>query len=304
MMLSNDQVKAMGYDSAGFLAGAALSRTLISRLSAQWTIRGGTFLSDPRDNGSLLGTTLGLRLHSVEREIVPYFSVDGGVGFTGKLARPWIGAAFGVDWYVKENVTMGPIVGFDDLIQWNRPRHSTDALFLWLGLSVSFCKAYPKPAPVRKTGTRVITRERERVVEAPPSDPKELELLIERTIPSAASRLELLAPVLFALDSDQLEPIGVAMLHEVANTLRTRPEIVRLEVQGYADVRGGEAYNQALSQRRAERVRSWLIEHGIAPERLVVAAHGATAPVEADASEGAYQQNRRVVFRVLELAEP
>jgi outer membrane protein OmpA-like peptidoglycan-associated protein len=47
-----------------------------------------------------------------------------------------------------------------------------------------------------------------------------------------------------------------------------------------------------------------LIEHGVAPERLSVAAHGARLPVEADANEGAYQQNRRVVFRVLELAEP
>jgi len=110
--------------------------------------------------------------------------------------------------------------------------------------------------------------------------------------------------VLFALDSDRIEPIGIAMLHEVAHALSTRPDIRLLEVQGYADRRGSELHNQELSMRRAERVRDWLVAHGVEPERLVVAARGASAPVEAGSSELAYEQNRRVVFRVLELVEP
>src|SRR5688572_31839443 len=48
----------------------------------------------------------------------------------------------------------------------------------------------------------------------------------------SAARVELLAPVLFAFDSDQLEPIGVAMLHEVAHTLRERNDIRLLEIEG------------------------------------------------------------------------
>jgi outer membrane protein OmpA-like peptidoglycan-associated protein len=302
MMLSNDQVKIMQYDQAGFLGSLALSRRLISRLSAQWMVRGGGFMSEKR-TGGLLASTLGLRLHSTERELMPYLSLDGGVAFTGKLTRPYVSASIGVDWRAHEYVTLGPIAGVDNVVQWNGPGYSTDALFLWIGLSMTYGKASPQPKPQPNTLTRIVTRERERVVQAPPEGPKELELLIERSL-GPSPRMELLAPVLFALDSDQLEPIGIAMLHEVTHTLRTRPEILRLEVQGYADARGSAAHNEALSQRRAERVRNWLIEHGIAPERLSVAARGATLPVEAEHSEGAYEQNRRVIFRVLELAEP
>jgi outer membrane protein OmpA-like peptidoglycan-associated protein len=91
------------------------------------------------------------------------------------------------------------------------------------------------------------------------------------------------------------------MLHEVAATLQSRPDVELVQIQGHADQRGNAEYNRALSQRRAERVLAWLVEHGIASERLEVDAHGAVEPLEEDKSEPAQQQNRRVVFRVLKL---
>jgi outer membrane protein OmpA-like peptidoglycan-associated protein len=304
VMLSKDQIgPLLRYDSVGFLGGAAVSRKLLPWLSTQLWLRGGVFLSDG-PNGKLLGTTLGLRVHSSEREVMPYLSVDGGACVTGPFVRPWYGAAVGIDWRVRPWMTLGPVVGFDQVIQWNKPSYSTDAIYFWVGLGVAYDRATPvktraKPLPV---------------VSLPPdpapepikikADDHELERLIERSIPSSTSRLELLAPVLFALDSDRIEPIGVAMLYEVAHALHTRPDIRLLEIQGYADVRGSAEHNEGLSRRRAERVRAWLIEHGVEPERLVVAAHGASLPVEAGSTEAAYEQNRRVVFRVLELAEP
>jgi OOP family OmpA-OmpF porin len=132
----------------------------------------------------------------------------------------------------------------------------------------------------------------------------EIEALLERALGPASVRLELLAPVLFRLDSDALEPVGVAMLHEVLHTLRTRPEIRKLEIQGYADARGDAAYNWDLSRRRALAVRDWLLAHGIEPSRLALTAHGKSSPLERDHTEQAHEQNRRVVFRVLELGEP
>jgi outer membrane protein OmpA-like peptidoglycan-associated protein len=127
--------------------------------------------------------------------------------------------------------------------------------------------------------------------------------LIERTLPGP-TRVELLAPVLFAFDSDTLEPIGIAMLHEVANTLRDRTDIKLVQIQGYADERGDAEYNRALSQRRAERVQAWLVEHGVQAERLTVEPRGASSFVEAGQDEGSHTQNRRVIFRVLEATEP
>jgi outer membrane protein OmpA-like peptidoglycan-associated protein len=116
--------------------------------------------------------------------------------------------------------------------------------------------------------------------------------------------VELLAPVLFAFDSDRLEPIGVAMLHEVAHLLRRRTDIELLEIQGYSDSRGTAVYNKALSQRRAYKVHAWLVHHGIDSDRLRVAGEGETQFVETDQSEKAHQQNRRVVFRVIRLRAP
>jgi outer membrane protein OmpA-like peptidoglycan-associated protein len=251
-----------------------------------------------------MGTTLGLRVHSREREVMPYLSFDAGACLTGPYVRPWYGMAIGVDWRVRPWMTLGPVAGFDQVIQWNKPLYSTDAIYFWIGMGVAYDVATPPPAPQKKAAPNPPQPEPAPEPSAPATNVQELRALIERTIEPSTSRLELLAPVLFALDSDQIEPIGVAMLYEVAHALRTRPEIRLLEVQGYADTRGSEEHNQALSKRRAERVRDWLVAHGVEAERLVVAAHGASVPLEASDSEAAHEQNRRVVFRVLELAEP
>jgi OmpA-OmpF porin, OOP family len=90
----------------------------------------------------------------------------------------------------------------------------------------------------------------------------------------------------------------------VARELAARSEIELVEIYGYADERGSAEYNESLSGRRAQRVFDWLVEHGVAPERLQVAPQGARDPVESGTSEGEYEQNRRVVFRVLRMASP
>ena len=53
--------------------------------------------------------------------------------------------------------------------------------------------------------------------------------------------------------------------------------------------------------RRAAAVIAWLVAHGVAPERLRPAAQGASAPVEPGSDEDSYAQNRRVVFRVVQM---
>jgi outer membrane protein OmpA-like peptidoglycan-associated protein len=93
------------------------------------------------------------------------------------------------------------------------------------------------------------------------------------------------------------------MLHEVASELARRSDIELIEIQGHADGRGSGDYNAQLSERRAQRVLEWLVEHGIARERLQIAAHGEAALVEAGESEEHHVQNRRVVFRVVRVRE-
>jgi outer membrane protein OmpA-like peptidoglycan-associated protein len=117
-------------------------------------------------------------------------------------------------------------------------------------------------------------------------------------------REEMLAPVLFALGSVELTAQGKAMLHEVARVLSERSDLTRIRIEGYADARGDASSNQFLSLRRAARVQSFLVERGIASERLEVSAHGEDNPVEAGSSAENFEQNRRVVFRVVQEKTP
>ena len=135
----------------------------------------------------------------------------------------------------------------------------------------------------------------------PPSEPSpDVSALLEKALPTLTRREELLAPVLFAYDSDKLDANAVAMLHEVKRALDARPEIERVQIEAYADRRGKLEYNLALSRRRGEHVKAWLVAHGIGAERLEVVARGADDFVESGAEEAAHEQNRRVIFRVVQ----
>jgi outer membrane protein OmpA-like peptidoglycan-associated protein len=65
-------------------------------------------------------------------------------------------------------------------------------------------------------------------------------------------------------------------------------------IEGYTDSVGGEDYNQGLSQRRAEAVKSYLVGQGIGTVRLVATGKGESEPVAGNESAACRQQNRRV----------
>jgi outer membrane protein OmpA-like peptidoglycan-associated protein len=300
-MLSADQIGHLGYNRVGFLGALNLTRTIVPYLGAQASLRGGSFLARAR-NGGVVGISAGLLLRGVEDELVPYATAEAGCAFTGQLKRPWLTAAFGIDFRITPSLQLGPVLGVDDVVQDNRHGSSTDAVFMWLGISFRY---WPAAVPiVPKPKVTAPPEEPAALDAAPEVDDAELRSLIERSIDAPPVRHELLAPVLFGNDSALLEPQGIAMLHEVTRTLRARKDIRLVEIRGYADRRGSEAHNRVLSEERARQVEGWLIEHGISPSRLRVVAEGEREPVEIGTSSGEHAQNRRVVFRILEASTP
>lgn len=304
-MMSRDQVGLMKYDRVGAVGGARVSYEVWKHLDAFAGVSGGGFFSSEDSTGGLAAPTAGIAGHLRRRELAPYAFAESGPGFTGTIVRPFVRLGVGVDIPVTRSFAIGPAFGYAQLIQWNDdPLNSTDARYLWAGVSLRHQYVEP-PIPTSTHTDRLVVIERTREVPAAPPPPappsQEIDELLELALPSQPQRVELLAPVLFGFDSDALEPIGIAMLHEVARELLTRPDIELVEIYGYADERGNESYNQALSQRRGERVLAWLVEHGIAAERLQVSAQGARDPVEQGVGEEQYLQNRRVVFRVLKM---
>jgi outer membrane protein OmpA-like peptidoglycan-associated protein len=111
----------------------------------------------------------------------------------------------------------------------------------------------------------------------------------------------ILQQVQFKTASDVILPESNELLTQVANVLREHSEILKIEVQGHTDNRGGAAYNQKLSQRRAASVVKWLTAAGgIVDDRLSSKGYGMDDPIaDNDAAEGR-QKNRRVQFKILE----
>ncbi len=97
----------------------------------------------------------------------------------------------------------------------------------------------------------------------------------------------------FDNDSATLRPDSVATLDAAAATLKEWGE-VKIEVAGHTDSVDTDAYNLRLSQRRADAVRAYLIEKGIAAERLFAKGYGEAQPVADNSTPEGRFKNRRV----------
>jgi outer membrane protein OmpA-like peptidoglycan-associated protein len=93
-----------------------------------------------------------------------------------------------------------------------------------------------------------------------------------------------------------VDPVSDDLLTEVRDVIQQHPEIEIIEVQGHADDVGAPAVNQAISQRRAEAVRAWLVRRGVDGARLVARGYGSTVPIAPNTTEEGRQRNRRVQF--------
>lgn len=111
-------------------------------------------------------------------------------------------------------------------------------------------------------------------------------------------RIELSADVLFDFDKADLRAEAAPALEKVAAVFRAYPAAVAT-IEGHADSKGDDRYNQELSERRAASVKGWLVGHG-AGNPITTGGWGETKPVApnskpggADDPEGR-QKNRRV----------
>jgi OOP family OmpA-OmpF porin len=108
----------------------------------------------------------------------------------------------------------------------------------------------------------------------------------------------MLNTVLFNLNSSTLMPASAGILDEVAQGLASQPS-VRVEIGGHTCSIGTESYNLALSKRRANSVRQYLIGKGIDPARMTAEGYGEFSPLVSNDTDAGRQQNRRVEFKIL-----
>ena len=102
-----------------------------------------------------------------------------------------------------------------------------------------------------------------------------------------------LSDVLFDTASSSLKPGAREKLARVSGILVSHDGL-RLAVEGHTDSVGTDAYNQGLSERRAESVRAYLVDQKFAAASVGAAGFGEGQPVATNDTASGRQQNRRV----------
>ena len=107
--------------------------------------------------------------------------------------------------------------------------------------------------------------------------------------------LQDMGTVFFGFDAAGLSGATKGRLDANIAWMRANPAIV-VRLIGHADERGTSEYNLALGMRRADRVREYLINKGIANNRLLTVSYGEELPLRRGHAESAWARNRRVEF--------
>ena len=101
--------------------------------------------------------------------------------------------------------------------------------------------------------------------------------------------------LLFRTDESVLADTTGDRLAQLAGTLASMPD-VQIQLDGFADERGDEQYNHALSEKRVDFVREQFIVAGVDPNRIKVSAHGES--VAQDETADSYALERRVSVKL------
>ena len=118
------------------------------------------------------------------------------------------------------------------------------------------------------------------------------------------SQIVILQRIEFEYDSDRLRSSAFPILEEVRGVLAVNRQIRRIRIEGHTDSQGTDDYNMDLSQRRAESVVRWLVEHGIDASRMEAQGFGESRPIANNRTRGGRQTNRRVEFHIVDPAPP
>jgi outer membrane protein OmpA-like peptidoglycan-associated protein len=117
------------------------------------------------------------------------------------------------------------------------------------------------------------------------------------------NKILILEQVNFATDQDIILSESFPILEEVAAILKANADLQKVLVEGHTDSRATDAYNLDLSRRRAASVMRFLVQSGVAAERLCSLGFGLSKPIADNATEEGMALNRRVEFTILPPAE-
>ncbi|MFN0175555.1 MAG: OmpA family protein [Saprospiraceae bacterium] len=128
----------------------------------------------------------------------------------------------------------------------------------------------------------------------------EIEIVLDQIF---RDREIVLENIYYDYDKWDIRPDAEPTLNRLSEVLRQNVGI-RIQLGSHTDCRGNDAYNQGLSQRRAQSAVNYLISKGIDPDRLSAKGYGESQPAAfcscASCTEAEHQTNRRTTFKVVE----
>lgn len=101
----------------------------------------------------------------------------------------------------------------------------------------------------------------------------------------------------FRTNDDTVQSRSIPSLQKLGALAAALPD-AKVRVAGYADPRGSEELNEALSKRRADAVAAVLASAGVSPERIIIEAHGKSEAVSTEGDSDGYAFDRRVTVRI------
>lgn len=129
--------------------------------------------------------------------------------------------------------------------------------------------------------------------EPPPPPPVEVEAAVEE-------KIIITQKIHFEFDRAVIRPMSYPILDDVARLLMSNPQIQLVRIEGHTDWIGSDAYNQKLSERRANAVRDYLITRGIEAHRMQSAGFGEIRPIADNNTTRGRARNRRTEFVVVQ----
>lgn len=98
---------------------------------------------------------------------------------------------------------------------------------------------------------------------------------------------------LFDFDKSVIKPNGKKALDALVGDAKA-VSVTKIVIEGHADAIGSDAYNQKLSERRANAVKAYLTEKGVNPQKMETVGYGESRPVADNKTAAGRAQNRRV----------
>jgi outer membrane protein OmpA-like peptidoglycan-associated protein len=114
-----------------------------------------------------------------------------------------------------------------------------------------------------------------------------------KATPTPRGMVMTLGDVLFDTGRSELKSGGARKIDQLAQFLMEHPDR-RVQIEGFTDSVGSDAYNEELSQHRADSVKAALVSRGIDPSRIGTEGYGKAYPVASNTESGGRQLNRRV----------